>query len=64
MLHVSALLLECHDLGSFRELKEALRERARGEVFLRLDIKPPFPDTPHDWEQQLENVFSSVHERR
>ncbi len=64
MLYVSNLLLEHHDLASFRDLKEALRERARGETLLHLDLKPPFPDTPDDWEQQLENVFSSVHDGR
>ena len=46
MLYVSNLLLERHDLASFRDLKEALRERARGETLLHLDLKPPFPDAP------------------
>jgi len=64
MLSVSNLLLERHDLASFGELQEAVRERARGELFLHLDLKPPFPDTPHDWEQQLENVFVSAQQAR
>ena len=64
MLHISDLLLERHDLASFAELKEAVRERARSERFLRLDLKPPFPDTPDNWEQQLENAFVGALEGR
>ena len=64
MLYISDLLLERHDLASFAELEEAVRERARSERFLRLDLKPPFPDTPDNWEQQLENAFVGVLERR
>ena len=30
-----------------------------GEMFLRFDVKPPYPDTPPDWEEQLEATFSS-----
>ena len=59
MLHVSDLLLERHDLSSFAELEEAVRERARSERFLRLDLKPPFPDTPENWEDRLEAAFTS-----
>ena len=29
------------------------------EMFLRFDVKPPYPDTPIDWEDQLEATFSS-----
>mgnify|MGYP000166850854 CR=1 FL=1 len=28
-----------------------------GEMFLRFDVKPPYPDTPPDWEDQLEATF-------
>ena len=30
-----------------------------GEMFLRFDVKPPYPDTPNDWEDQLEATFNS-----
>ncbi len=60
MLYVSELLLQNQDLESFADLVVAVREGARGEIFLRLDIKPPFPDTPQNWEDMLESAFSSV----
>jgi hypothetical protein len=28
-------------------------------MFLRFDVKPPYPDTPNDWEDRLEATFSS-----
>ena len=37
------------------------RERARdGEMFFRMDVRPPFPDTPEDWEDRLEAAFSTA----
>ena len=60
MLHVSDLLIERHDLESFAELVEAVRTRAREERFLRIDVKPPFPDTPENWEDLLESAFTSA----
>ena len=59
MLHVSDILIERHDLGSFAELVEAVRARARGERFFRIDVKPPFADTPDNWEDVLESAFTS-----
>nr|VFJ91195.1 MAG: hypothetical protein BECKLFY1418B_GA0070995_102423 [Candidatus Kentron sp. LFY]VFJ98344.1 MAG: hypothetical protein BECKLFY1418A_GA0070994_10822 [Candidatus Kentron sp. LFY] len=60
MLHVSELLLQHHDLASFRDLVKVIRKKARAERFFRMDVKPPFPDTPENWEDQLESAFSSV----
>lgn len=61
MLWISELLLQSHDLESFEALKEAVQERARqGEIHFGLDVKPPFSDTPEDWEVVLENAFSSA----
>ena len=60
MLYLSQVLIANQELASFDELKEVVRESARqGEMFLRFDVKPPFPDTPNDWEDQLEAAFSS-----
>ncbi len=60
MLYVSQVLIANQDLESFEDLKGIVREFAvRGEMFLRFDVKPPFPDTPDDWEDQLEAAFSS-----
>lgn len=60
MLHVSDILIERHDLESFSDLVEAVRARAREERFMRIDVKPPFPDTPDNWEDVLESAFSSA----
>jgi hypothetical protein len=29
-----------------------------GERFFRMDVKPPYPDTPENWEDRLEAAFS------
>jgi len=60
MLHVSDILIERHDLTSFAELVDAVRTRAREERFLRIDVKPPFADTPEHWEDVLESAFTSA----
>jgi hypothetical protein len=61
MLWLSEVLLQEHELNSFDELQEKIKERARaGEMFFRMDVKPPFADTPDDWEERLEAVFTST----
>ena len=60
MLHVSDILIERHDLESFAELVDEVRVRAQGERFLRIDIKPPFTDTPENWEDVLESAFTTA----
>lgn len=61
MLWLSEILLQEHDLNSFDELQVKVKERARaGEMFFRMDVKPPFADTPADWEERLEAVFTSI----
>lgn len=48
-------------MSHFEELLDYVQTRARsGEIFIELDVRPPFPDTPEDWEQQLEAVFTSA----
>jgi hypothetical protein len=60
MLYLSQILISNQDVQNFDELKELIKEFARqGEMFLRFDVKPPYPDTPADWEDQLEATFSS-----
>lgn len=60
MLYLSQVLIANQDMASFDELKAVIRESARqGEMHLRFDVKPPYPDTPNDWEDQLEAAFSS-----
>ncbi|MDH3871702.1 MAG: sulfur relay protein DsrC [Gammaproteobacteria bacterium] len=61
MLWLSEVLLQGHDIESFEGLAEVIQERARaGEMFFRMDVRPPFPDTPEDWEDRLEAAFSSA----
>lgn len=58
MLWLSEVLLQQHDLDSFEALRKAIGERARnGEMFMRMDVRPPFSDTPEDWEDRLEAAF-------
>lgn len=61
MLYLSEILIQNPDLDSFEDLKIVLVKRAKqGEIFFRMDVKPPFFDTPASWEDQLEAVFTSV----
>ena len=58
MAYVSELLIANPKMASFAELEDAVVEAARkGEIHLYMDIKPEFPDTPRDWEVQLELAF-------
>ncbi len=53
--------MQYHELKSFEELKDKLRESAKqGEMFFRMDVRPPFQDTPENWEDILESVFTSA----
>ncbi len=59
MLYLSEILLQYHELGSFYELIPLVQERAhQGERFFRMDVRPPFPDTPENWEDRLEAAFT------
>lgn len=60
MMHISRILIDNPQLDSFEQLCALMPEfAARGERFLRFDVKPPFPDTPLDWEDRLEAAFSA-----
>tara|TARA_B100000609_G_C17165059_1_gene408408 strand:+ start:311 stop:502 length:192 start_codon:yes stop_codon:yes gene_type:complete len=59
MLYLSTLLIQEKDVESFEELLEVIKMRAKsGERFIRLDLKPPYPDTPKDWEERVESAFT------
>ena len=61
MLALSEILMADHDMQSFEELKEVVIQRAsQGEMFFQMDVRPPFKDTPEDWEDILEAVFTSA----
>ena len=60
MLWISELILQ-NQPSSFEELASLVRQKARaGDRFLRMDVKPPYPDTPENWEDRLEAVFTST----
>ncbi len=60
MLWLSEVLIQEKGLETFEELKAEIKKRAgQGELFFRMDVKPPFPDTPADWEDKLEAAFTS-----
>jgi len=60
MLHVSDILLQHKDITTFAELVKVVEQRAKTEMFFRIDLKPPFPDTPLNWELVLEAAFSGL----
>jgi hypothetical protein len=63
MLWLSEVLMQNQNLESFQQLIEIVRERAReGERFLSSDVRPPFPDTPMDWEERVEAAFTSAND--
>nr|WP_296749512.1 sulfur relay protein DsrC [Thioalkalivibrio sp.] len=60
MIWLSEMLMQNQDLESFQQLIDLVQERAReGERFLSSDVRPPFPDTPMDWEERIEAAFTS-----
>ena len=61
MLWLSEILLQEHELKSFDQLIASVKRRANdGAMFFRIDVKPPFQDTPSDCEDRLEAAFSSA----
>jgi hypothetical protein len=61
MLKLSDILIYHKEIQSFDELTPIIQSVAvGGERFFRIDIKPPFPDTPNDWEDRLEAAFSGL----
>lgn len=58
MLYLSDILIEHKELENFDQLVELLEDMKRRYTHFRMDVKPPFPDTPDNWEDRLEAVFS------
>ena len=59
MLYLSALLIERKYVETFDDFLVVVKEKAAGgERFIRFDLKPPFPDTPNNWEDRVESAFS------
>jgi hypothetical protein len=61
MLKLSDILVGHQELESFDQLLPIVQTVARsGERFFRMDVKPPYPDTPENWEDRLEAAFSGL----
>lgn len=58
MLYLSDILIEHKELETFEQLLELLEKVKKNERFFRIDVKPPFKDTPENWEDRLEAAFS------
>lgn len=61
MLYLSEVLIQNPGLESFDQLMQVIQQRSEGEVHLKIDIKPNYPDTPANWEDRIEGAFSGVH---
>ncbi|MBI3546999.1 MAG: sulfur relay protein DsrC [Gammaproteobacteria bacterium] len=61
MLYLSEVLLQHHDIQTFEQLIEVVKQRAQTEMFFKIDIKPTYPDTPGNWEDLLEGAFVGIH---
>ena len=61
MLYLSEVLIQHPHLESFADLIEVIKEKSKGEVHLKIDIKPNYADTPANWEDQVEGAFSGVY---
>jgi len=61
MLKLSDIMIANDQIESFDELIPIIQAvAASGERFFRMDIVPPYPDTPVDWEDRLEAAFSGL----
>lgn len=60
MLYLSEVLIQNTDLENFNGLLDVVREQAAQEFHFKIDIKPPYPDTPPNWEDQLEGAFVGI----
>jgi hypothetical protein len=61
MLKLSDILVSHKEIEYFEDLVPLVQDVARsGERFFRMDVKPPFPDTPENWEDRLEAAFSGL----
>jgi hypothetical protein len=58
VLYLSDLLISHQELTSFEQLLALIDREKRNYMHFRIDVKPPFPDTPENWEDRLEAAFS------
>lgn len=60
MMYLSEVMIQNAQLDTFEELLEVVRQRAANEIHFKIDAKPPYPDTPPDWEDKLEGAFVGI----
>ena len=58
MLYLSELMMQHPEVDNFDKLLKVVKERSKTEMFFRIDVKPPFSDTPDNWEDRLEATFT------
>ena len=58
MLNLSEVLIQNPQIETFDELTRIIKERSQTEIFFRIDVKPPYGDTPENWEDRLEAIFT------
>ena len=58
MLNLSEVLIQNPQIETFDELAGIIKERSKTEIFFRIDVKPPYSDTPENWEDRLEAMFT------
>jgi hypothetical protein len=62
MLYLSQIMIANPQLENFEQLLEAVTLTAQntGQLFFKIDVKPPYPDTPENWEDRLEGAFVGI----
>lgn len=61
MLKLSEILISHKEVENFDDLLVIVQKAAReGHIHFRMDVKPPYSDTPNDWEDRLEAAFSGL----
>ncbi len=61
MIYLSELLIQNPGFETFEELLHLIDKVKEGEIHLKVDIKPNYPDTPSDWEDKIEGAFAGIH---
>jgi hypothetical protein len=55
---LSDIIIQHPEVNSFRELLDKVRAMTSEHmIFLNLDVKPDYRDTPRNWEWKLEAAF-------
>ena len=58
VIPLSQIIIQNHDVVTFAKLLEVVNQMGEGGmVLMEFDLKPDFPDTPRDWQNQLELAF-------